>query len=88
MIFADEYREEIRKDRHGIAPGMLFLCLLPIHLPQNNLSNASCFIGLIGQELKKRWNYPTQPERQSQEARAVADKKRADDERAAYQVNY
>ncbi len=83
MFFANEQRENVRDENPGISFGKLprfipapFRSTLTIRLP-----------GQVGKVLGERWKALNEKQRGPYEAKAAADKKRYEDEKASYNVS-
>ncbi len=83
MFFANEQRENVRDENPGISfgkchhrsPWVFKLCLLSLPL------------GQVGKLLGERWKALNEKQRAPYEAKAAADKKRYEDEKASYNVS-
>jgi hypothetical protein len=80
MFFANEQREKVREDNPGIKFGKLsslgpLICICVIlTIPQ----------GEVGKLLGEKWKALSDKQRSPYEAKAAADKKRYEEEKAAY----
>lgn len=81
MFFANEQRENVREENPGIKFGKLWHCAL--FLSAHVLINSS---GEVGRLLGERWKALNEKQRAPYDAKAAADKKRYEDEKAAYNV--
>ena len=87
MFFANEQRENVRSENPGIAFGSF-------HLRATSMIGnlwmrwlPTCRTGQVGKVLGERWKALSEKQRQPYEAKAIADKKRYEDEKAAYNVS-
>ncbi|KAL8850333.1 MAG: hypothetical protein Q9221_004748 [Calogaya cf. arnoldii] len=81
MFFANDNRENVREENQGITFGTRFL--IP---PSSVLSliSPACLLGQVGKVLGERWKALNPKQREPYEAKAAADKKRYEKEKAAY----
>lgn len=81
MFFANEQRENVREENPGIkfgkSTGWFVVCLVTL------LTRTS---GEVGRLLGERWKALNDKQRAPYEAKAATDKKRYEDEKAAYNV--
>lgn len=81
MFFANDNRDKVREENPGISFGKTFL-LLSIALPGQ--SQLTPHIGQVGKMLGDKWKALTETERKPYDAKAAADKKRYEEEKAKY----
>lgn len=84
MFFANEQRENVREENPGIKFGKSLPC-------SNKYSAEFQFVltlisGEVGRILGERWKALNEKQRAPYEAKAATDKKRYEDEKAAYNV--
>ena len=79
MFFANDQREKVREEN----PGIKFGKLLSVRHQSSPLTSA----GEVGKMLGERWKTLSEKQRQPYEAKAAADKKRYEEEKAAYNVS-
>ncbi|KAF2263706.1 hypothetical protein CC78DRAFT_533719 [Lojkania enalia] len=82
MFFANEQREKVREENPGIKFGKQFRMITPL------LPSANKFRGEVGKMLGEKWKNLSDKQRAPYEAKAAADKKRYEEEKAAYAVSY
>jgi hypothetical protein len=82
MFFANEQREKVREDNPGIKFGK-FTTRYHSDAPDANAS-----LGEVGKMLGEKWKALSEKQRTPYEAKAATDKKRYEEEKAAYQVWY
>lgn len=88
MFFANEQRENVRSENPGIAFGKYPPCFhLLLPHPYKHILTDLHLPGQVGKVLGERWKALSDKQRQPYEAKAAADKKRYEDEKAAYNVS-
>jgi hypothetical protein len=80
MFFANEQRDTVREENPGISFGM-FASPKPFITSSSNI-----FTGQVGKVLGDKWKALSEKQRQPYEAKAAADKKRYEEEKAKYNV--
>jgi hypothetical protein len=83
MFFANDNRDKVREENPGITFGT-FRLLLPHFL--TSPSQLTPHIGQVGKMLGDKWKALTETERKPYDAKAAADKKRYEEEKAKYQA--
>ena len=78
MFFANDQRDKVREDNPGIKFGELCMSNSPTRLVSNS------FLGEVGKMLGEKWKQLTEKQKAPYEAKAAADKKRYEEEKAAY----
>jgi hypothetical protein len=81
MFFANDQRDKVREENPGISFGKSFLLLPITHAGQSQLTP---HIGQVGKMLGDKWKALTETERKPYDAKAAADKKRYEEEKAKY----
>jgi hypothetical protein len=84
MFFANEQRENVREENPGISFGKISHSLLPFDLTRADWRARE---GQVGKVLGERWKALNEKQRTPYEAKAAADKKRYEDEKASYNVS-
>jgi hypothetical protein len=85
MFFANEQRENVREENPGISFGTVFSVCVRLSL---SLSLTVAFSkGQVGKVLGERWKALNEKQRAPYEAKAAADKRRYEDEKASYNVS-
>lgn len=82
MFFANEQRESVREENPGISFGRSLVPLLQAKL------SLTAHAGQVGKVLGERWKALTDEQRRPYEEKALADKKRYEDEKASYNVRF
>jgi hypothetical protein len=82
MFFANEQREKVREDNPGIKFGKFTAYY------HSDECDANTSPGEVGKMLGEKWKALSEKQRTPYEAKAAADKKRYEEEKAAYQVCY
>ena len=78
MFFANEQRDKVREDNPGIKFGTLFSPCTCVRLMLTHPS------GEVGKQLGEKWKQLNEKQKAPYEAKAAADKKRYEEEKAAY----
>jgi len=80
MFFANDNRDKVREENPGISFGMLLLISFTCFSP----SQLTPYAGQVGKMLGDKWKALTEAERKPYDAKAAADKKRYEEEKAKY----
>lgn len=83
MFFANEQRENVREENPGISFGK---SLRPANRLHRSVAQLTPSSGQVGKILGERWKALDEKARRPYDAKAAADKKRYEDEKAQYLV--
>lgn len=83
MFFANEQRDNVREENPGISFGMD----LQPHRRKHSANHDRWYSGQVGKVLGERWKALNTKQREPYEAKAQADKKRYEEEKATYAVS-
>lgn len=84
MFFANDNREKVREENPGISFGKD--SRIQCHSPCEALVWLTSRVGQVGKTLGERWKNLSDSDRRPYDERAAADKKRYEEEKAAYNV--
>lgn len=82
MFFANDTRDKVREDNPGIKFGTFIFCY--VHSSSSSRPKLTWCTGEVGKLLGERWKALNEKQKAPYEAKAAADKKRYEEEKAAY----